>query len=103
MNPHKWKSTSSTELWKPVSRFNPTRSLLFPSSCPPTMQNLNSTALLLLKSTDTLRQQTVLLNMRLDMDVRNLSMVMEEMKLVDVHHTQLIKNFTIVKGPMDGP
>lgn len=66
------------------------------------MQNLNSTALLLLKSTDTLRQQNVLLNMRLDMDVRNLSIVMEEMKLVDVHHTQLIKNFTIVKGRMDG-
>lgn len=28
-------------------------------------------------------------------------MVMEEMKLVDVHHTQLIKNFTIVKGTID--
>lgn len=43
----------------------------------------------------------MLLNVRLDVDVRNLSMVMEEMKLVDVHHTQLIKNFTIVKGTIN--
>lgn len=61
-------------------------------------QNLNSTVLLLLHLADTLRQQNVLLNVQLDMDVRNLSMVMEEMKLVDVHHTQLIKNVTIVRG-----
>lgn len=61
-------------------------------------QNLNSTVLLLLHLADTLRQQNILLNVQLDMDVRNLSMVMEEMKLVDVHHTQLIKNFTIVRG-----
>jgi len=40
----------------------------------------------------------MLLNVRVDVDVRNLSMVMEEMKLVDVHHTTLIKNFTIIKG-----
>ncbi|XP_029705632.1 scavenger receptor class A member 3 isoform X1 [Takifugu rubripes] len=66
------------------------------------LQNMNSTALLLLNLADTLRQQNVLLNLRLDMDVRNLSMVMEEMKLVDVHQTQLIKNFTIVKG-VPGP
>lgn len=65
------------------------------------MQNMNSTALLLLNLADILRQQNVLLNLRLDMDVRNLSMVMEEMKLVDVHQTQLIKNFTIVKGGLD--
>lgn len=43
----------------------------------------------------------MLLNVRLDVDVRNLSMVMEEMKLVDVHHTQLIKNFTILKGTVE--
>ncbi|TMS12004.1 Scavenger receptor class A member 3 [Larimichthys crocea] len=61
------------------------------------LQNLNNTVLLLLHLADTLRQQNMLLNLRLDVDVRNLSMVMEEMKLVDVHHTQLIKNFTIVK------
>ena len=28
-------------------------------------------------------------------------MVMEEMKLVDTHHTQVIKNLTIVKGTVD--
>lgn len=66
------------------------------------LQNLNNTVLLLLHLADTLRQQNMLLNVRLDMDVRNLSMVMEEMKLVDVHHTQLIKNFTIIKG-IPGP
>lgn len=43
----------------------------------------------------------MLLNVRLDVDVRNLSMVMEEMKLVDTHHTQIIKNFTILKGTVD--
>lgn len=67
------------------------------------LQNLNNTVLLLLHLADTLRQQNMLLNVRLDVDVRNLSMVMEEMKLVDVHHTQLIKNFTIVKGAPGPP
>ncbi|XP_008283204.1 scavenger receptor class A member 3 [Stegastes partitus] len=67
------------------------------------LQNLNSTVLLLLHSANTLRQQNMLLNVRLDVDVRNLSMVMEEMKLVDVFHTQLIKNFTIVKGAPGPP
>ncbi|XP_073348542.1 LOW QUALITY PROTEIN: scavenger receptor class A member 3, partial [Pagrus major] len=67
------------------------------------LQNLNNTVLLLLHLADTLRQRNMLLNMRLDVDVRNLSIVMEEMKLVDVHHTQLIKNFTIVKGAPGPP
>lgn len=67
------------------------------------LQSLNTTVLLLLTLADTLRQQNMLLNVRLDVDVRNLSMVMEEMKLVDVHHTQLIKNFTIVKGAPGPP
>ncbi|XP_058470054.1 scavenger receptor class A member 3 [Solea solea] len=62
------------------------------------LQNLNNTVLLLLHLAEALRQQNMLLNVRLNVDVRNLSMVMEEMKLVDVHHTQLMKNFTIVKG-----
>lgn len=59
---------------------------------------MNNTVLLLLHFADILRQQYMLLNVRLDVDVRNLSMVMEEMKLVDTHHTHLIKNFTILKG-----
>lgn len=67
------------------------------------LQNMNNTVLLLLHLADTLRQQYMLLNVRLDVDVRNLSMVMEEMKLVDTHHTQLIKNFTILKGAPGPP
>ncbi|XP_019726294.1 scavenger receptor class A member 3 isoform X2 [Hippocampus comes] len=67
------------------------------------MQNLNSSVLLLLNSADALRQEHMLLNVRLDVDVRNLSMVMEEMKLVDTHHTQLIKNFTILRGAPGPP
>ncbi|XP_008311655.2 scavenger receptor class A member 3 isoform X1 [Cynoglossus semilaevis] len=67
------------------------------------LQILNNTVLLLLHLADTLRQQNMLLNVRLDVDVRNLSVVMEEMKLVDVHHTQLIKNFTILKGAPGPP
>ncbi|XP_042360033.1 scavenger receptor class A member 3 [Plectropomus leopardus] len=67
------------------------------------LQNLNNTVLLLLRLADTLRQQNMLLNVQLDMDIRNLSMVMEEMKLVDVHHIQLIKNFTILKGAPGPP
>ncbi|XP_070705436.1 scavenger receptor class A member 3 [Pempheris klunzingeri] len=67
------------------------------------LQNLNNTVLLLLHLADTLRQQNMLLNVRLDVDVRNLSMVMEEMKLVDLHHTQIIKNFTILKGAPGPP
>ncbi|KAM4633566.1 scavenger receptor class A member 3 [Polymixia lowei] len=67
------------------------------------LQNLNATVLLLLDFADTLRQQYMLLRVRMDVDVRNLSMVMEEMKLVDTHHTQLIKNFTILKGAPGPP
>ncbi|KAM7395119.1 hypothetical protein PAMA_006729 [Pampus argenteus] len=67
------------------------------------LQNMNNTVLLLLHLADTLRQQNMLLNVRLDVDVRNLSMVMEEMKLVDRHHTQIIKNFTILKGAPGPP
>ncbi|KAL0967434.1 hypothetical protein UPYG_G00252180 [Umbra pygmaea] len=67
------------------------------------LQNLNNTVLLLMHMSDTLRQQYMLLSIRLDMDVRNLSMVTEELKLVDTHHTQLIQNFTILKGAPGPP
>uniref|UniRef100_H3D3T6 Scavenger receptor class A member 3 n=2 Tax=Tetraodon nigroviridis TaxID=99883 RepID=H3D3T6_TETNG len=67
------------------------------------LQNLNNTVLLLLNLAGMLREQNLLLNVRLDMDMRNLSMVMEEMKLVDNHHIQLIKNFTILKGAPGPP
>uniref|UniRef100_A0A3Q1FIW2 Collectin-12 n=1 Tax=Acanthochromis polyacanthus TaxID=80966 RepID=A0A3Q1FIW2_9TELE len=39
------------------------------------------------------------LTARLDKEVNNLSTVMEEMKLVDSKHSQLITNFTILQGP----
>ncbi|XP_015207743.1 scavenger receptor class A member 3 isoform X2 [Lepisosteus oculatus] len=67
------------------------------------LQNLNNTVLLLLHLSDILRQQYMLLSVRLDLDVRNLSMIMEEMKLVDTKHGQLIKNFTILKGAPGPP
>ncbi|XP_043076141.1 scavenger receptor class A member 3 [Puntigrus tetrazona] len=66
------------------------------------LQNLNNTVLLLLHLADTLRMQYMMLNVRLDADVRNLSMVVEEMKLVDTSHEKLIQNFTILKG-LPGP
>ena len=62
------------------------------------LHNLNSTAELLLHLAENLRQQYTVLNVRVGVDVTNLSMVMEEMKLVDTHHAQLIQNFTILKG-----
>ncbi|XP_041658769.1 collectin-12 [Cheilinus undulatus] len=46
-----------------------------------------------------LRAQQDELTARLDKEVRNLSMVMEEMKVVDSKHSQLITNFTILQGP----
>lgn len=46
-----------------------------------------------------LRAQQDELTTRLDREVNNLSMVMEEMKLVDSKHSQIITNFTILRGP----
>lgn len=46
----------------------------------------------------TLRSQQEELAARLDKEVTDLSIVMEEMKLVDTKHSQLITNFTILKG-----
>lgn len=45
-----------------------------------------------------LRAQQDELTARLDSEVSNLSIVMEEMKLVDSKHSQLITNFTILQG-----
>ncbi|KAI5615045.1 scavenger receptor class A member 3 isoform X1 [Silurus asotus] len=67
------------------------------------LQNLNNTVLLLLNLADSLRSQYMVLNVRLDVDMRNISMLMEEMKLVDTRHSQLIQNFTIVKGSPGPP
>ncbi|XP_027011275.2 scavenger receptor class A member 3 isoform X1 [Tachysurus fulvidraco] len=67
------------------------------------LQNLNNTVLLLLNLADSLRSRYMMLNVRLDMDMRNISMLMEEMKLVDISHAQLIQNFTILKGAPGPP
>ncbi|KAF6729902.1 Scavenger receptor class A member 3 [Oryzias melastigma] len=67
------------------------------------LQSMNSTVMILLQSAESLREQNMMLNVRLNMDVRNLSMLMEEMKLVDIHHSQIIQNFTIVKGAPGPP
>lgn len=48
--------------------------------------------------TTALRMQQDVMRTRLDTEVANLSLVMEEMKLVDSKHGQLIKNFTILQG-----
>ncbi|XP_041045971.1 collectin-12 [Carcharodon carcharias] len=46
-----------------------------------------------------LKAQQGVMKARLDIEVGNLSMIMEEMKLVDTKHAQLIQNFTILQGP----
>ncbi|KAM9712387.1 collectin-12-like [Menidia menidia] len=46
-----------------------------------------------------LKSQQEDLGARLDKEVTSLSIVMEEMKLVDSKHSQLITNFTILQGP----
>ncbi|XP_077348672.1 collectin-12 [Lithobates pipiens] len=46
-----------------------------------------------------LKAQQDNMRLRLDNEVANLSVIMEEMKLVDSKHGQLIRNFTILQGP----
>ncbi|KFQ32961.1 Scavenger receptor class A member 3, partial [Mesitornis unicolor] len=59
---------------------------------------LNKTLGLLQGTTDLLRERYGLLSARLDFDIRNLSMVMEEMKVVDVQHGEMLKNITVLRG-----
>ncbi|XP_057188315.1 collectin-12-like [Triplophysa rosa] len=47
----------------------------------------------------TLRSKQDDLSARLDTEVTSLSIISEEMKLVDCKHSQLIKNFTVLQGP----
>lgn len=61
--------------------------------------NLNSSMTDMTTDAATLRSQQEELSTRLDKEVTDLSMVMEEMKLVDTKHSQLITNFTILQGP----
>ncbi|KFP26377.1 Scavenger receptor class A member 3, partial [Colius striatus] len=59
---------------------------------------LNKSLSLVQGTTDLLRERYSLLSARLDFDIRNLSMVMEEMKGVDVRHGEMLKNITILRG-----
>ncbi|KAM6978038.1 collectin-12-like isoform 2-T2 [Aplochiton taeniatus] len=60
---------------------------------------MNSSVLDVRADASTLRSQQDELTARLDKEVTSLSIVMEEMKLVDSKHSQLITNFTILQGP----
>lgn len=60
--------------------------------------NLNNSMTDVRTDAASLRTQQEELTSRLDKEVTNLSFVMEEMKLVDTKHSQLITNFTILKG-----
>ncbi|KAG8442164.1 hypothetical protein GDO86_011096 [Hymenochirus boettgeri] len=61
--------------------------------------NLNSSVSNMQIDTAFLRMQQDSMRMRLDNEVANLSVIMEEMKVVDSKHGQLIRNFTILQGP----
>lgn len=61
--------------------------------------NLNNSVTDVTTDAATLRSQQEELAARVDKEVTNLSIVMEEMKLVDTKHSQLITNFTILQGP----
>ncbi|KAM9082076.1 scavenger receptor class A member 3 isoform 2-T2 [Megaptera novaeangliae] len=64
---------------------------------------LNKTVSLMLATTDLLRERFGLLSARLDFSVRNLSMVMEEMKAVDTQHGEILRNVTILRGAPGPP
>lgn len=63
------------------------------------LTSLNNTLANIRLDSVSLRMQQDLMRSRLDTEVANLSVIMEEMKLVDSKHGQLIKNFTILQGP----
>ncbi|KAM6462967.1 scavenger receptor class A member 3 isoform 1-T1 [Liasis olivaceus] len=63
---------------------------------------LNKSVSLMLSTTDLLRERFSLLNAQLNFDIRNLSMVMEEMKAVDIRHGKILRNVTILQG-VPGP
>lgn len=67
------------------------------------LYQLNQTAALALATSSLLRQRLGLLSVRLDWDVRNLSLVMEEMKAVDTRHGELLRNVTILRGAPGPP
>lgn len=64
---------------------------------------MNKSVSLMLSTTDLLQERFSLLNARLDFDIRNLSMVMEEMKTVDTRHGEILQNVTILQGESRTP
>lgn len=60
---------------------------------------LNVTLFEVRTDVSTLRSKQDDLAARLDTEVSSLSVITEEMKLVDSKHSQLIKNFTVLQGP----
>ncbi|XP_075782068.1 scavenger receptor class A member 3 isoform X2 [Pelodiscus sinensis] len=62
------------------------------------LYDLNRSVSLALGTTALLRERFGLLSARLDFDIRNLSVVMEEMKGVDVRHGQILRNVTVLRG-----
>ncbi|XP_066450702.1 scavenger receptor class A member 3 isoform X1 [Eleutherodactylus coqui] len=67
------------------------------------LYHLNKSVSLMQGATDLLRERFSLMNARLDFDIRNLSMIMEEMKLVDVKHGDILQKVTIVQGAPGPP
>ncbi|XP_075684466.1 collectin-12 [Rhinoderma darwinii] len=63
------------------------------------LTQLNNSIANIQLDTSSLSTQQDIMRQRLDNEVSNLSIIMEEMKLVDSNHGQLIKNFTILQGP----
>ncbi|XP_053353501.1 collectin-12-like [Clarias gariepinus] len=61
--------------------------------------NLNKTVVETQSEGSALKSQQDDLSVRLDKEVSSLSIIMEEMKLVDTKHSQLITNFTVLQGP----
>ncbi|NXV73987.1 SCAR3 protein, partial [Atlantisia rogersi] len=59
---------------------------------------LNKSLSLARGTAELLREGYSLLSARLDFDIRNLSMVMEEMKVVDVRHGEMLRNITVLRG-----
>ncbi|XP_070232092.1 scavenger receptor class A member 3 isoform X2 [Bos mutus] len=64
---------------------------------------LNKTVSLMLAATDLLRERFGLLSARLDLNVRNLSMIVEEMRAVDTRHGEILRNVTILRGAPGPP
>ncbi|XP_077345167.1 scavenger receptor class A member 3 isoform X1 [Lithobates pipiens] len=66
------------------------------------LYSLNKSVSMVQDTSDMLREKFSLMNVRLDFDVQNLSMIMEEMKLVDIRHGEVLQKVTTVQG-LPGP